>query len=260
MTSDFGRFTSDRRGLGQTSWETEDDWSVGVAEGVDISGDQLVARPLMSPENAPAVGELAAHYDASKLATASPWIAEVGPDLSAVGDPSVVADEKNGHNVVRYDGTDDAHEGVLGSERSPPYHFFCAFRLRDLDATSSYNEYVLSTASSGGGHGFATNQYGSSWRMWTSGGNINAGTPDTSWHIASALFNGQDSMLRIDGVDVVSGELGEDPWSDIAIGYFGGTEGSWSAVDVGEILGYSTDKTASQEDIESYLNTKWGVY
>jgi hypothetical protein len=67
-------------------------------------------------------------------------------------------------------------------------------------------------------------------------------------------------MLRIDGVDVVSGELGEDPWSDIAIGYFGGTESSWSAVDVGEILGYSTGKAASQEDIESYLNTKWGVY
>lgn len=44
MTSEPSRFTSDRRGRQSASWKTDEDWSVGVAENVEIVGSELVSR------------------------------------------------------------------------------------------------------------------------------------------------------------------------------------------------------------------------
>ena len=45
MSDEKSRFTSDRRGPGESSWSGEADWAAGTAENAEVVGGELVGRP-----------------------------------------------------------------------------------------------------------------------------------------------------------------------------------------------------------------------
>ena len=204
--------------------------------------------------------DLQIHADASdKTDVSSTWETGIGPDLSAVGSPSIQTDEQNGNNAVRYDGENDGHSsGSFTSSQTQPNHLFVVFRARETDFDATLP--ILATEDDTNRQDILQDESGDGEWGLNSGSNIRGGSTDTNWHIASALFNGSNSTLRIDGTQVASGDAGSDGWPSLTVAYLDWASGNEHAIDVGEILGYQTDKSDIVTDIESYLNDKWAVF
>ena len=209
----------------------------------------------------PDSGDLHINYDATELSQSDgdsgfTWTAEVGPDLTATGGATYKTGVKNGNAVVRYDGTGDGHSGTLPSSQPQPNHLFIVFSLSD-GATSGF-EAILSTDDSNDRQDLGNNA-GSSWEQ-NANTALRGGTIDTNWHIAALLFDGANSVLRIDGSQVESGDAGTGSHTSVSVGWLAWNSGNYAPVDVGEILGYPQDKSSKVTEIEAYLNDKWAVF
>ena len=97
---------------------------------------------------------------------------------------------------------------------------------------------------------------------WTIFGGIEviSSTPaDTNWHIFTAVFNGASSFLRLDGTQIMAGNVGTaalvgTTTNSFANGLFEG------GGDRGEQLTYNNEvNTANIAVIENYLSNKWGI-
>jgi len=189
------------------------------------------------------------HYDASdKTDVSTTWATEVGPDLSATGSPSIVSGGLNGLNYVSYSDS-DYHEATFASAVSQPDQIFIVFR------TPRSNDYILGTTDQNNRHDFKDD--GDNWTC-RAGSFVSGGSPDDSWHIASLLFNGSNSALRIDGTQVASGNVGGNAYPSISISHLS-SYGTVATADVAEILHYPADKSDVQTDAEAYLSDKWGI-
>jgi len=101
------------------------------------------------------------------------------------------------------------------------------------------------------------NSGGTDYQMFA-GSVLNGETPDTSPHIWSSLFNGANSVNRLDGSQIASGDAGTDSLDGFTLGsIYDGTQNA--PVDVGEILIYPQDKSGIQSDVEQYLSDEWGI-
>jgi hypothetical protein len=205
----------------------------------------------------PDSGDLQAHYDASdKTDVSSTFPAEIGPDLSAVGSPSILNNEKNGLNVAAYDGSDDGHNATFSSAQAQPNHIFIVFQYRTI--IQDDNTFALSSTSSTNEHLFFVRQ-SDDWAIFA-GSEIRGGADDLNWHIASLRFNETQSNARLDGTEIISGGIGSQTFPGIGLGYRAGPGDDFADVKIGEVLVYQNDKESSVSEIESYLNDKWAVF
>jgi len=83
-------------------------------------------------------------------------------------------------------------------------------------------------------------------------------TADTSPHVASAFYDGNNSTLRLDGVEIASGDSGTNDLGGFGIG--ARNDGvNFADIKAGEFLVYPQDKTSIETDVESYLADEWGI-
>lgn len=227
----------------------------------DINGETL---NLNITNRIPDISDLNAWFDASDKTDVSVWENEVDEiDLTAINSPTIVNDAKNGNNIVRYD-KEDWHTGNwINSPQSHPNHVFFVFRVRSSHYDN--NEYMLGTPD-GDSNGkrqdffFRTNNNENRWSMYTSSGLSSSGGVDYNWHIASLLYNGSSSHLRIDGVEVASGSLDTASSTGLTISHIPWADNKYkSIIDVGELAFYPINKTDKESDIEQYLSSKWDI-
>ena len=78
---------------------------------------------------------------------------------------------------------------------------------------------------------------------------VTGGNPDTNPHILSGIFNSPNSILRLDGNQLDSGDSGNEVLAKIEINLRRNT-----AFDMLELLVYEGDKNDEAESIEEYLD------
>jgi hypothetical protein len=163
---------------------------------------------------------------------------------------------QNSRPVVRFDGVDDCLQSATFTLLTQPVTWFFALvrtgapggvdrvwfdggnlgRQRLLvDGSTLVTDYISSTVFVGGG-------------AW-----------GTSWHAGSVLFNGASSVLRKDGAQVGAGDPGPDGTNRFTLGSNLNLTGNFMPGDLGELLVYSGDKTASFAWVEAYLKSRWAT-
>jgi hypothetical protein len=204
----------------------------------------------------PDSGDLYARYDSREINlsdgdTISSWQdLQNSLNLSATGDPVYRSDIGLGIPGVELDGADDKFV-TTGPTESQINQVFILARFRSIPNANS----VLFDSESGDGQTIYSNDTGTG-QVWSlfAGESLTAGSSDTNWHIFNAKFAGSNSYLRIDGAQVVSGNAGSESLNGITLGDFRGQTGNEAAVDIVEVLPYTTDKTSKEDAIESYLD------
>jgi hypothetical protein len=220
---------------------------------------QVGLHDALTVSTIPDSEDLHARFDASDKTSVSSWVNETSEaDLDAFGSPTIQTSDKNGLNTVLYDGTDDYHATDWNSAISQPYQIFVVFVNDDI----SLDSFLF------GGQGPNTTGRGDLRFNGANGdaysidaaNNASGGTIDGDWHIANILFDGANSKLDIDGSNIISANAGSDNRSGMSLGELLRATGFHFNGRVGEYLEYEKDKTSVENDIESYLNSKWAVY
>ena len=208
--------------------------------------------------------DLHAHYDATTISASdgdsiSTWSDQTDNDhdLTAGAEPIYKTDILNGNPIVRFDGVDD-FLNVSFSEQSQPNTIFVVFQLNSVE--SSRNNHIID-ANTGNNQAFFTDDSNDqNYQLFAGnriGGNTQSAPPET--YIASNLFNETSSEFRLNGTTDSTGDVGINNLDGITVGAQGGGDNN-TEVDIGEILVYPSDKSQIFNDVESYLNDKWGVF
>lgn len=246
--------------------DSNGDWSVsGLAEDADEryhaiaqydDGTQYnaLSKPYLStPSAIPDSGDLQARYDwtgASGTSTVTD-LSGNGHDLTGTytGPTATI----NGNQAGEFDGADDLLT-VDWTDLPQPNHVFMVYQfIADSDDVRSVID-----GDSDGRQKFGNNGQGNIDLYAGNANNVVGGDADTKPHVVSALFDGANSALRLDGADVASGDAGGEDSGGLTVGAEPGG-GNYADVYVGEILHYPMDKSGSQSDIEGYLADKWGI-
>jgi hypothetical protein len=98
----------------------------------------------------------------------------------------------------------------------------------------------------------------------SSGIALNAGASTTNFQLITYLANSTNSVVRINGVQVASGNAGTNGFSGLSIGHIRGNPNPLiSTFDfsghISELLIYGSNETANFSDIESNIQTYYGI-
>lgn len=158
---------------------------------------------------------------------------------------------QNSLPVGRFDGSDDLIQTSTFTTINQPYTIFIAMNFSSgqymMDAQSNqvnFTKFISGLDYLRFNAGLTNNQY--------------TETYPTGFHVWTILANGSSSLVRKDGSQKVAGDSGSNTLSQLFIGSaFNAT--SSAALDLGEFILYSGDKTSSFSSVESYLKTRWGT-
>jgi len=233
---------------------TTENYSNVTIDGQDVEQITIDGQDVLSA--IPDSDLLQARYDATELSLSDQDDVTTWPDetdnnrnLDEGGTPIYETDVINGNPAVYTDGDDD-YLATTWSEISAPNYVYAVFQK--LNPTSR-NETLLDSFSSSRSE--FRQSGGGTWRMEGSD-LIDDGGTDSDNHILVAIFDGANSSMRLDGSEVVSGDVGSTSYDGFQIGEssVGGQHGEYY---IGEILVYYSEPSTS--DVESYLSDKWGV-
>lgn len=218
-------------------------WTLSDAEHRRTRGWALV---LGNP--APALQPIA-HYDASVLglgngATVSTWADLTGTQgafAPAGGTATYVTAAQNGLGVVELAVAATKLNATWAVVPARPFTLIIAGK--SLSAVASQTPWFHQTFPIS----FFMN--GSVWDL-AAGGNLTGGTQDTAFHVWTFLVNGASSKVRVDGVQVASGDSG----SGAATGSVNQLAGAFR---FGEMYAYNGDATGLST--EASLRTKWAT-
>jgi hypothetical protein len=207
--------------------------------------------------------DLHARYDATKLSlsdgdSVSTWEDATGNgyDLIAERSPTYKTDILNNNSVVQFDSD---LMTVDFSTLSQPNTIVFVGQQNDGDDYA----YFYDTNDSNNRHAAGRNN-GSSWRSRTSAGSIAGGSFDTNYSIFTSKYDGQDSVLRRNGSQIASGDLGGDGLNGYRVGDNVAADNSSTNNPlngaIAEILIYQTGLDSQTiSDAEQFLSDKWGV-
>ena len=227
---------------------------------ININGQELVVE--VTGSSIPDKKDLKAWYDATKLSYSDGDSVSIWEDknsnynLTEGTAPTYKEDIIDRNSVVRFDGSND-YLNVEWSKISQPYHIFAVFKVRRIP--SGEHNYPLSNNS--GNNSVFSYRSGNSfgWRLNSGTTEIDGGSVDKNVHVGSFLFNGESSLIRLDGNLITSGDAGSNGLKGLKIGTHPDNI-LYAKIDFGEILIYTKDKTNNQEKIENYLLNKWWNY
>lgn len=138
------------------------------------------------------------------------WAGDLGNyTLSATaGDPSLATSDINGEDAVHLNGDDVLQSADFSTPVSQPVTHLGVFRLLD-----DFRYPFGSTT----GDFQAIQSADPDWRMGA-GTQLEGGSYDTSYHVYAVIFDGADSVLRIDGANSLSGDAGTNAFDGISLG------------------------------------------
>jgi hypothetical protein len=170
--------------------------------------------------------------------------------------PTYQTNELNGLPVVRFDGGDGlsatfttlAQPGtvfLVARNSNPASSTFTMFiDAADVGAT---NRWVIGTSGTG-----------ADWQFYA-GTAVQTGTPDTDYHLFTAVFDGASSYGRLDRVALFTSGLGSmSLGSGLRVGYNYNASGDFIVGDIAELVVYdSALSSGDRDDVESALTAKW---
>lgn len=182
--------------------------------------------------------------------------------LSDSAKPTYKTNILNGRPVVRFDSTLDisGHGDHLanGFNSSQPLTAFVVVKVRSLPASFAG---ILDGDNSGHQAGIGVDAVTGHYRFYTSVTNIDssATVSTNSFKYISAIYNGTNSSMWVNGTLAATGDLGTEDVEGMvfacAVNEFFPLEG-----DIAEILYYNTAQgTADRQKLETYLAVKYGL-
>lgn len=201
----------------------------------------------------PDSGDLQARYDWTVASGTSTVADQTGNGYDLTGTYTGPTATINGMQAGEFDGVDDSL-GVDWTNQPQPNHIFIVFKYLSDPAEPS----AVCDGASDGRNKFGTDADGDLDLYAGNSNNVVDGNADTNPHVASALFDGANSVLRLDGSQVASGDVGGQDLGGLIVGSQP-NDANYTNVAVGEILPYPQDKSGIQSDVESYLADKWGL-
>ncbi len=171
-----------------------------------------------------------------------------GADQPATGTRTI-----NSLNVIDFDGTNHFMTTASEVRLSQPNHVFLAMRTDDI----SFGKYVFDSYP-GAAYGGWFQIFGSQYYAYAGAG-VLGGTTETSPILVHITYNVASSSIRVDGVEILTGNIGTEDLSlltlcardDEAVPFNGA---------LGEIIIVNGTLSAQQiSDTETYLADKWGI-
>lgn len=189
------------------------DWTQDTAssDDIDISGDGQTF------ELAPKIPDSTVlHLDAREVAatdgdTLSTWRdqSDAGNDLTG-GSPTYTADVQNGNPVLRFSGGDYLDNSTPAV--SQPITWMAVIKT-----TGNGREAIGSTTNDADQR--AQYRYDDGDYAYFHGDTtVKGGSTDTNFHVLTHISDGANSVLRVDGTEVVSGDAGPHTWGGLRIG------------------------------------------
>jgi hypothetical protein len=196
-------------------------------------------------------GDLHARYDARQLSLSdgdpvTTWPDETGNgnDLTAGTAPVYKTNVIDGQPAVRFDSTNNEFLTASFSTLSQPNHIFV---LCDHDSDEGN---VVDSTDSNNRHALGTNN--GDWLLFA-GDTVSDGPRAAGFEIVGGLFDGGNSVIRVDGIQEGSGNAGGDGMNGMTVGAQQGPI-LFIDVDIVEILVYSTDKSSIVSEVETHLD------
>jgi hypothetical protein len=213
----------------------------------------------------PQIASLAHHYDATKISGSDgdpigSWTDQEGSDNltenTSSKKPTLRTNGINGKQILEFDGSDDMLTASFGTTITQPDQIFTVAKKRSSGSSSRETIHETSTNP---GRQLLDSDGDSTWRIFA-GNNLDSGTnDDTSAHVYTTLYNGSNSVLRRDGVQIASGNAGTEDLPSFRVGA-DHSPAHYGDYDIAEILIYDADLSDSDRDgVESYLGDKWGI-
>jgi len=216
------------------------------------SADDTASQTVtVSSATVPDSGDLKARYDFSQESGSSPVTDQTGNGFGISGSYTGVSATINGVQAGDFDGTNDALDVQFSSNESQPI------------TIAAVAECTVSSGRNGLSDGVANN-FNLEWRFDTdnydafAGAGLSGGSPDQDPHIITILYDGANSVIRVDGTQIVSGDVGTNQLDGITLGSRLGSQAHFEG-QIGEWFIYPQDKSAKFSDIEQYLSLKWGI-
>jgi len=222
-----------------------------------------VSASLPSPSTIPDSGNLQALYDARDLSLSdgdpvSTWpdSSGNGNDLTAASAPTYRTGFISGNPVVKFDGVNDLLNVSFPSDVSQPVHIFALTAQQTQSSTNSAYHYDGDTANQmrfvGGGNPGDWNLY--------AGSVLGTGDDDedSGLHLHSHLYDGSDSVARIDRQQIITGDAGSQSLDGITLG--ARADGDFSTeIEVAMLMVYEVDETTNISSIENYISTEYDI-
>jgi RHS repeat-associated protein len=166
--------------------------------------------------------------------------------------PELKTGELNGKPVVRFDKEAESYLRASGFTLNQPNTIFV------VGSTSTYNEYFIDGGSDYNKRHFISRRWPNQWGMF--GGAVlesEEGSGDSDPHLFTAVFDEEDSELRIDGEGAASGNGGSYPLKDATLGANHALT-SFMDGDIAAVLVFDHRLPDAQtEDVEAYLQDKY---
>ena len=219
-----------------------------------VDGERISALPDVGLDH---------FYYAPSLSSVDPWTdAEGSIDLSATGDPQLVAESINNEQAVEYNGSDDRHQGASTGSFGSNGEWTAAgvIERSSSDSDNSVffevgdgsNGYAVAAAEPSGGYGVVHRGV-----QQATGGSL-----DTDPHVYVATHDGSAIYLDIDGSTIIDGETIDspiDPTDHITIGQRAdGGENLIGAVGAGGHEAAFADATR-RDDLTQKLGDAFGI-
>jgi hypothetical protein len=178
--------------------------------------------------------------------------------LPVVGDPTFAEGAVNGNDAIRYDGSDDRHEGDFSSPISEPFERFLVGALK---SSGTANETMLDGGSSDNHWLYYRNGSGD-WRMFQ--GSVLDGpdsVSETTPHLFAERWDNGSSQLRVDQSDYMSGNTGSQV--DLSGLTIGDNTGSSNPANFDFVACAIYDPSASgysRSDVEQFFVDEFGPF
>ena len=211
-------------------------------------------RSLFDGKNLTIHDNIVAHYDASKLSlsdgdTVSVWPDEQGDnDLNIqTGSPTYVESGINGNPAIAFNGDGLEDTGLSVTQPNTTYVVF--------EIQSGWDDgRVLSGVSERQITAWASLDE-NEWRTWA--GNILDATTDIGIQQMTAVFDGANSIIREEGVEIAVGDAGTNDLGGLSVGYDSFGDSNYADAYVSEIVVVNSGSV--DLDFENQLLEKWGI-
>lgn len=169
--------------------------------------------------------------------------------------PSVQLAVQNGLNVVDWDGTSDIM-ATAAFTLDQPFTVFMAATLRAV-GNSGANDAVMDGATFASAALLSYNV--TSTQMYAGASLVSASQAVfSSFQAATLKWKGASSLLRIDGVQLMTGNAGTQNAGGVTLGALAGGGNRWTQLRLGELIVCNVDSDAGDvTNTETYLMDKW---
>ena len=222
----------------------------------------------VAADDIPDSDDLHAYYDATELNlsdddSVSTWTEETGNENDLTQEtsdnqPTFKTEIINGNSVIRHDGDSDFLITTFQSTLQQALDVFIVAQKRSVGTDDRQRLFASDTADEV--EYFSGNDSeGNNWAI-NAGERLDSTTnEDTDPHIFHVKLNGTESIMRLDGSQIASGDVGANNLGGLTTAARGSGDVEHGDFDHGEILLYPDRTTSQIESVESYLADKWGI-